>query len=57
VVSREQLKQLDLEVASRCRIRLRLPTIFPQAEVDQEKVRSEPTKRRRLRWFSRRRRN
>jgi TOBE-like domain len=56
VISRKQLTQLDLEVGSRCRIRLRLPTIFPEAEVDQEKVRSEPTKPRRLRWLSRRRR-
>jgi|RhiMethySRZTD1v2_1073278.scaffolds.fasta_scaffold00271_11 sulfate transport system ATP-binding protein len=55
VISREQLKQLDLEVGSRCRIRLRLPTIFSKAEVDQEKGRSEPTKRHRLRWLRRRR--
>jgi sulfate/thiosulfate transport system ATP-binding protein len=55
VISREQLKELELAVGSKCRIRLRLPRIFAKTEVDQEKARSDTTKRRRLRWIRRRR--
>jgi sulfate/thiosulfate transport system ATP-binding protein len=51
VISREQLKELELAVGSKCRIRLRLPRIFPKTEVDQEKARGDTTKRRRLRWI------
>jgi hypothetical protein len=55
VISREQLRELELAVGSKCRIRLRLPRIFAKTEVDQEKARSDTTKRRRLRWIRRRR--
>jgi sulfate/thiosulfate transport system ATP-binding protein len=56
VISREQLKELELAVDSKCRIRLRLPTIFAKREVDEEQARSDKTKRSRRRWGIRRRR-
>ncbi len=48
VISRETLKELELEVGSKCRIRLRLPQIFPKREVDEE-ARGDKTKKHWLR--------
>jgi len=48
VVTREMLQELGLVRGGKCRIRLRLPTIFPKKEVDEE-ARGDKTKRHWLR--------
>jgi sulfate transport system ATP-binding protein len=55
VISRETMQELGLEVGSKCRIRLRLPTIFAKTEVDEE-ARGDKTKKHWLRLRPKRKR-
>jgi len=55
VISREAMQELGLEVGSKCRIRLRLPTIFAKTEVDEE-ARGDKTKKHWLRLRTKRKR-
>jgi sulfate transport system ATP-binding protein len=56
VISAETKKELELEVGSKCRIRLRLPTIFARTEVEEE-ARGDKTKKHWLRLPKRKRRS
>jgi sulfate transport system ATP-binding protein len=55
VISRETLQELELAIGSKCRIRLRLPTIFAKTDVDEE-ARGDKAKKHWLRLRPKRKR-
>jgi sulfate transport system ATP-binding protein len=55
IISRETLQELELAIGSKCRIRLRLPTIFAKTDVDEE-ARGDKAKKHWLRLRPKRKR-